>query len=392
MIPSPDNPSRARAWAEIDLAALRHNFAALQEVVGDSCGILSVLKANAYGHGAVAAAREVEACGAKAIGVANLEEGLELKHAGVRIPIVVLGALLDDEIEAAIYEGLEFSIFSLECIEIVNRLASFVGREARVHLMVDSGMGRLGVASFEIEEAFVQIRHAPNLELVGMATHFSSPGEADEAFTRQQIEIFQAAKRLAGHHGFSNLLCHAASHTALLRFPEARFEMVRPGLALFGLQLAGSTARIALRRVLSLHASVLHVKEIAAGTPISYSRLWQAPCRTRIATLSVGYNDGFRVGLTGQSSVLLHGVRCPVVGRVTMDYLMVDVGAAPMTQRGDQATLIGKQGQEEIRLEELSDALKTVPYEITCGLGRRVERRMLHAEVRSSQDSLRLVA
>ncbi|MCA8939241.1 MAG: alanine racemase [Planctomycetes bacterium] len=382
-----------RAWAEIDLAALRHNFHAIRKALQPNTRVLAVLKANAYGHGALEVAKELIPEGLDAIGVANSREAVALVEAGVRIPVVVLGSLMDSEFIEAISRGVQFCVSSQSELEHAEACAAMLGKRAYLHIMVDTGMGRLGVSHTQATKLIDATNCCENVSLVGLATHFSSAADTDPAFSALQIARFTLVRLSSEAAGVSGLVTHAASHAALIRFPEAQLDMVRPGLALFGLQAEGlGEARLDLKRVFSLHAKVLHVKVVEAGTPVSYSRLWTAQERTRIATVAIGYNDGYRVGLTGKAEVIIGGKRCPVVGRVTMDYIMVDVGMDTPVERGSICTLIGSQGGAEVRAEELAKALGTVPYEIFCGVGSRVKRLALHAKSVEGGESLRLVA
>jgi alanine racemase len=372
---------RFRVWAEIDCDALRSNFRVLREELATGAGtdtppkIMAVLKANAYGHGAVAVARELVREQVDAIGVGDSQEALELRNAGISIPILILGAVVPGELEDVLRADVAVNLHSLERMREIDRVARGLNRTATVHLMVDTGMGRLGASTAAAHEILAQIHACPNLKLAGVCTHFSSPGESSPAFTRQQIERFRRIVGEAQRRGFKDVLVHAASHAGFLRFPEARFSMVRPGLALYGLTgAAGHDVNAKLRRVLSLKTQIIFLKDVPEGTPVSYSRMWYSSGPTRIATLPIGYNDGFPVALTGKAEVLVRGVRCPVVGRVTMDYIMVDVGHVPNVSCGDLVTIIGRDGDSEIRIEELSGALGTVPYEISCRLGIRVRR------------------
>lgn len=376
-----------RVWAEIDVQAIQHNVGVIRRGLRPGTKVMAVLKANAYGHGAVEVARALSgrdpstpsASGKTthidAIGVGDSQEALELREAGIDLPILVLGAIVPGEIPDVIAHGVQANVHSLEMAEEMNRVAERLKTTAEVQLMIDTGMGRLGLDCYQAVALLRQIRKFKHLQLTGICTHFSSPAETNTAFSMRQLERFSVVTELGRSIAGGRIDVHAASHTAIFKFPQAHFDMVRPGLALYGLSLdPGQQSASQLKRALSLRSQVVFLKDVNEGTPVSYSRMWYAPAPTRIATLPLGYNDGIPVGLTGKLEVLIRGKRCPVVGRITMDYIMVDVGQVEGVALGDVATVVGRDGDEEIKLEDLSNKLGTVPYEITCRLGRRVKR------------------
>ncbi len=376
-----------RVWAEIDLNALKHNVACLRQKLKPQTRIMAVLKADAYGHGACEVAWALTEVGVDAFGVGDSQEALELRHQGIKLPILILGAIIPGEIQAVVENDLEINIHSLEMAEEVNRHAARMGRPAKVHIMVDTGMGRLGVDCYNGVSLLQKIKKLPFIQLQGICTHFSSPSETNEAFTKVQISRFETFKEAARSLGIQKCLFHAASHTAFLRYPQSEYDMIRPGLVLYGVCAFRKEPSLELQRVLSLRSQVLFVKNVSEGTPIGYSRLWYAPAPTCIATIPVGYNDGLRIALSGKAEVLIRGKRCPVVGRISMDYIMVDAGGLENLKRGERVTLIGQDGQGEISIEEIAAQLGTLPYEITCSLGRRVKRlyhgqSILHAQSR----------
>lgn len=377
---------RYRVWAEIDLQKVVTNFEIIRSQLTPGTKVMAVLKANAYGHGAVEIARTLAIAGVDAIGVGDSQEALELRQAGIDLPILVLGAIIPGEIDDVISHGVQANVHSLETAEEMDRVAARLKTIADVQLMIDTGMGRLGLDSYSAMSLLRQIRSFKHLRLRGICTHLSSPSERANAFTARQLERFAAIVEMARSIAGARIDVHAASHSAIFKYPEAHYDMVRPGLGLYGLSLTPQIETTQkLQRVLSVKTQVLMVKDVNEGTPISYSRMWYASEPTRIATLPIGYNDGLPVGLTNKAEVLIRGKRCPVVGRVTMDYIMVDVGRVPDIQRGDIATVIGKDGGEEIKLEDIASQLDTVPYEITCRLGRRVRRVYHNAGVVSSR-------
>ena len=255
--------------------------------------------------------------------------------------------------------------------EDLNAEAARQKRRVRVHVKIDTGMGRLGMLPFEAVPFLHNMRRLKNLELEGLSTHLSTPNEENPAFTTRQLEHFNLAVELAQRLGYEDRTPHCSSSLAVWGRPDARFNMVRAGIALWGLLPGGEAGWEAeLKPALTLKSRVMFLKDVPEGTPIGYNRTYYTPAPTRIATLPVGYNDGYRTSLSNRASVLIRGARCPVVGRVSMDYATVDVGHVPEVAEGDEAVLIG----EGISVYDLARWAECIPYEILCGLGRRVAR------------------
>jgi alanine racemase len=363
-----------RVWAEIDTAAVRHNLAAVRARAGDAL-VMAVLKANAYGHGAVEMARLLAAEGIDAIGVGDSGEALELRDAGIKARILIVGGIIPGEMPRVVSNDIEVNLHTVQMAEELNAEAAKQNRTVRVHLKVDTGMGRLGMQPFEAVPFLHNMRRLRNLELVGMCTHFSLPYERNPAFTSRQLEHFKLAVEAAERLGYEDLTLHTSSSLALFGRDDALFNMVRTGIALWGL-LPGDTTGHAdeLKPVLELKSRILFLKDVPEGTPIGYSRTYYAPAPARIATLPVGYNDGYRTALSNRAEVLVRGVRCPVVGRVSMDYTTIDVSLVPEAAVGDEVTLVGRDGDDAITLADVAAWAEAIPYEILCGLGRRVAR------------------
>ncbi|MBX3460526.1 MAG: alanine racemase [Planctomycetes bacterium] len=359
-----------RVWAEIDTAAVRHNLAAIRARAG-AARVMAVLKANAYGHGAVEMARLLVNEGIDHLGVGDSGEALELRDAGIAAPILIVGGIIPGEMPAVVARDIEVNLHTVQMAHDLNAEAERQGRNVRVHLKIDTGMGRLGMQPFEAVPFLHQMKGLRSLELVGLCTHFSSPYEENPAFTLRQLEHFNLAVELAQRLGYGELMLHASSSLAVWQHPDARFNMVRTGIALWGLLPGGDRGwEAALKPALELKSRVLFLKDVPEGTPVGYNRTYYTPAPTRIATLPVGYNDGYRTSLSNRASVVVHGRRCPVVGRVSMDYTTIDVGHAPQVQVGDEVTLIGP----GVELYEVAQWAEAIPYEILCGLGRRVAR------------------
>jgi alanine racemase len=302
-------------------------------------------------------------------------------------PIHILGAIVEREIDEVIYHGITPTIHSLDRARLLDERARRAGRRLAVHIMVDTGMGRLGVRPESAEELLAAIAERPHLRLEGIATHLSSAA-TDRDFTEHQLAQFRGVLARARALRLRIRTVHAAATAGLFHFPESRFSLVRPGAALYGIDPCGLAARgIALEPVLALKTQVVFLKHVEAGTPIGYGATYRAPAATRIATLPCGYDDGYPYALTGKGAhVLVGGRPAPVVGTVTMDYLLVDVGGCPDVRVGDTATLVGRDGDAEVRLEDLARQAGTIPYEIPCRLGKRVRRVYLAAAERGAAE------
>jgi len=368
-----------RVWAEIELAAIRANLAAVREQAGPGVEILTVVKANAYGHGAPRVALALEREGVRCLCVADGEEALALRRGGVRSEALILGSVLPEEVPPLLGQRVAFSVNSAAEVrtleETAARLAGRPGTERiAVHLNVDTGMGRLGCLPEEAPAIAEEIARSPHLALEGLSTHFASAEEEDPEPTREQLRRYNEVRTELERMGLRPRLLHAANSAALARGLVPGLNAVRPGITLYGMRGNGGDAGLPLRPVLSLKTRVVFIKDVPVGATAGYGRTWRASRPSRIATLPVGYEDGYSRALANRARVLLGGCRAPVVGRISMDYTTVDVTDVPGVSPGDEAVLIGRQGGEEIRAEEVAELAGTIPYEITCALGVRVGR------------------
>lgn len=363
-----------RAWAEVDRGAVRHNLACVRRRAGRA-RVMAVLKANAYGHGAVEMARLLVAEGVDALGVGDSGEALELRDAGIKAPILVVGGVIPGELARVVRGDIEVNLHAVETAHELDAEAKRQGRVVRVHLKVDTGMGRLGMQPFEAVPFLHSLRRLTNLKLVGLCTHFSTPGDVSPAFTTRQLEHFNLAIEVARRLGFGDLVLHASSSLAAFTRQDALFNMVRAGIALWGHlpgDMAGNEAK--LKPALQLKTRIMFLKDVPEGTPVGYNRTYYTTAPTRIATLPIGYDDGYRTAMSNHSHVIVRGVRCPVVGRISMDYTTIDAGNVPGAVVGDEVTLLGGRGKEAITLAEAAAWAGCIPYEFLCGLGRRVVR------------------
>jgi alanine racemase len=372
---APDRPT----WVRIDLDAIAHNIRRLRAIAG--VPLMVVLKGDAYGHGAVRVARTAVANGAAMLAVATLGEARALREADITAPILVLGYTPPWQAREAVLLGVACTVFDLDTVRALADAAVALQRQASVHVKVDSGMARLGLQPAEVGP-FVQALHAcaypdgccPRLRVEGIYTHFATADSADESFARLQLRRFESVLAELTAAGLRPPLVHAANSAALLRFPQARFDMVRPGLACYGLNPSPETPLPAdFRPALSFHTEVAQVKTVPAGTPISYGGAFVTQRPSVIATIPVGYADGFRRAPPWRE-VLVRGQRAPVVGRICMDYALVDVTAIAGVRRGDAVVLIGTQGDEWITADEVADWLGTINYEVVTTIFPRVPR------------------
>jgi len=362
-------------WVEIDLNNLRHNFRILRARAKRSgAGLLAIVKADAYGHGMAEVARTLSREGVNFFGVATLEEALRLRAVCPGAKILVLGSFHADQVAQYMGAGIRPTLSSIEDLKVFEK-AVRGRRPYPVHVKVDTGMGRLGVWHGEALKLFMELRRSTRVELEGVYTHFSSADDADGFFTRLQMHRFETVLEKLRAMGLKPRYAHAANSMGLAKYEHPHLDLVRPGILLYGLNPSKTwKPPQLLKPVMSLKARISFLKEVGEGQPVSYGRTYQTSKPTRIATLPVGYSHGYRVGLSNKGSVVVKGKRCPVVGRVTMDQTLVDVGKVPGVRRWDVVTLLGRDGKGRVTAEELAKELDTIPYEIVCGIHSRIPR------------------
>ena len=374
MIPA----SAYRCWAEIDLAALRGNLAWIRHRVGPQKQIITVVKADAYGHGLKQIAALLMQSGTDIFGVANLAEAQAIRSVGRGWPVLMLGACLPQEVDLAVRDGVMPTISSLAEARAFEAAAARQKKIADVQVKVDTGMGRLGVAAADAVGLVKRMTALRHLTVTGLYTHFAS-AEDDAIFSREQRRRFNSVIEALRVQKILPPLIHAQNSAALLHEPAGEGNVVRPGLLVYGIVPPGrrrlnKLSDSHLHAALSLKCRVSLVKEIPRGTPLSYGGTFVAPRKMRVATLTAGYGDGYPRAASNRAEVLLHGQRCRVLGRVTMDQTLVDVSRLKRLRAGDEAVLIGKQGREEITATELAAWCGTVPWEILTGITYRVPR------------------
>ena len=360
---------------EIDLDAIRHNVGRVRALVAPAA-VLAVVKADAYGHGAVPVARAAVDAGAVALGVALVEEGVELRDAGIDAPILVLSEPRAEAAAEVVARRLTPVVYTEPGIDALAKAVADQGADPlSVHLKVDTGMHRVG-ADPEAATALAQrVLDHRELRLDGVLTHFAVADEPDDAYTRAQLDRFAAVRAELGAIDVGPVTVHAANSAAAIGFPDARFDLVRVGIALYGVTPApGLGADLGLRPALALRSAVSHTKRLRAGDRVSYGLRYTLGRDATIATVPIGYADGVPRNLAATGAeVVVRGVRCPIAGTVTMDQLMVDVGDLPV-EVGDTVTLLGRDGEATVTAEEWADRMGTIGYEIVCGIGPRVPR------------------
>ena len=374
-----DVPRDRPTIAEIDLACITRNMQAIRKAVGPDCEILGVVKADAYGHGAIPIARTVLNNGATWLGVALVEEGIALRRSGIIAPILVLAQLFPAQAQVALRYNLSCATATYEFAEALSNAAVKEGKKAKCHVKVDTGMGRIGVTPAQTVSFVKRISMLPNIEIEGIFTHFATAEDEDRSFLDRQLSCFNDIISALRRSGIEAQYYHAANSMAALTVTEARFDLVRTGIFIYGLTpVHGERARKLRRELditpaLSLKTKVGFVKRCPGGTSIGYGATYTTENDCTIATIPIGYADGFPRSLSNRGEVLIRGKRFPVVGRVCMDECMISTGDFEVDTE-DEVIIIGTQGDEEITAEDVAERAGTVAHEILCGISRRVPR------------------
>ncbi len=362
-------------WITVQLGAIAANVGLIRRVVGPHTGILAIVKAHAYGHGAVPVAKTALAAGARMLGVTCLDEALELREAGITADILMLGYAPGWQASTIVANDIIVTAYDPELLAPLSEAAKALVRPARVHLKVDTGMSRFGPPLEGLRDLATRALAAPGLRVEGIFTHLATADAADEAYAREQLSRFRLALQTLEDMGCRPRWRHAANSAATLRLPESHFNLVRPGAALYGLDPSPETPCPAeFAPALSLQCLVAQVKTIPAGTPVSYGATWRPSRPTRLAVLQAGYADGVRRTPKAWTTALLHSRRVPLVGVICMDLCMADVTDVPGVEAGDVAVLLGRQGDQAITVGEIACRLDTIGYEVLCGLASRVPR------------------
>ncbi|MDE6602749.1 MAG: alanine racemase [Lachnospiraceae bacterium] len=368
-----------RVYAAVDLSAVLENMERMHKALSPQTKMIGVIKADGYGHGAVPIGRELEKLPyVFGCATATAEEAFILRRAGLTKPILVLGYTFPYSYEELILQEIRPAVFRRDALETLDACAGRMGKKAVVHVKVDTGMSRIGIRPDEEGLAFMEwLSGLGHIEVEGIFTHFARADERDQTAALAQLTRFTAfAEEAERRMGRQIPLKHCSNSAGILTLPQANLSLVRAGITLYGLSPSPEVTRdiLSLRPVLTLKSHLVYVKEIGAGTPVSYGGTFVAPDRMRIATVPVGYGDGYPRSLSGRGSVLIRGRRAPILGRICMDQFMVDVSDIPGVAEGDEATLIGADGGDEITMEELGELSGRFNYELACDLGRRIPR------------------
>lgn len=364
-------------WAEVDLKALEYNYTQVKRLAGKDVQMMVVVKANAYGHGTVEISKILEGMGVNYLGVATTDEAVRLRDHGIKTPILVLGSVLPEEVRIAKDRDITLTLCSYDILKEIKRLAKAEeerGTRIKVHIKVDTGMGRIGVWHEDALHFVKEVSGEKSITLEGIYTHFSSAGR-DEFFTAYQMESFERLLASIEKSWIKISLKHAANSIATVDYKRAHLNLARPGLIIYGMYPKHTFPKlIKLKPVLSLKTRVVFLKDIPPGRSISYGRTFISQRHTKIATLPIGYADGYHRGLSNKAEALIRGQYAPVVGKITMDQTMVDVGHIRGVKIGDEVVLIGKQGRHEIRIEKLARLAGTIAYDFVCAISNRVPR------------------
>jgi alanine racemase len=371
----------ALSWIEIDLEALRHNYSQARDRLSPGARVLGVVKSDAYGHGMVPVAWELAECGIHFLGVSKYWEAKKLRSEGISLPIIVLVGLEPAEMEDGIREEVRTVAFRLDHLRLLSQAACRSNKVARVHVKVDTGMGRLGVPFERVGSFLDELSQMPGIELEGLISHLAAADEADKSYSDAQIERFRQVLQMLADRGRDVSYAHVANSAGLLDLPHAHFHLARPGIMLYGSLPSRELLRPAdLLPVMSFKSLILQLKDLPPGHPIGYGRTYVTQRSSRIATVPVGYDDGYPRLLSNRAEVLVRGRRAPVVGRVSMNMITLDVTDVPGVSEDDEVVLLGKQDAERITADEIADLCGTISYEIYCSIGKHRNKVFLNAK------------
>lgn len=368
----------SRVYARIDLDAIAYNMEQMKQRIDGHTQIMAVIKTDAYGHGAVQVAQMLEKYDyIWGFAVATLDEAVVLRVEGIQKPILVLGCIFPDQYMEMLDNNIRMNVYTEDMAKEIANMARREGKTAYIHIKLDTGMGRLGFSiTNESIEAIARINKLPNVRMEGVFTHFAKADEKDKTFTKKQIREFEYMTKMLKENGVTFEYEHCSNSAAIIDVPEAKFDIVRAGISTFGLYPSEEVDKEAvhLKPALALKSHVAFVKEIEPGTPVSYGGTFVADKKMKIATIPVGYGDGYPRALSGVGYVLIRGKKAPILGRICMDQFMVDVTHIEDASFGDKVTLIGRDGNEYISVEMLGDLSGRFNYEFICDLGKRIPR------------------
>ena len=357
----------------INLSALAQNFFTIKNRVGNS-KIMSIVKANAYGHGLVECAKLLQNCGTDYVGVAIIEEAIQLRKNGIIKPILVLGGIYQEQLPLFFQHDIEIMASSIEKLDLINNYAKKYKTIAKVHLKIDTGLGRIGVRYENAENFILHALKLKHIDIIGITSHFATSDEEDKSYTHLQCERFKQACATFEKYSIKMPLRHIANSGAIIQHPESYFDMVRPGIMLYGIYPSSWMNKlITLEPVMSVYAKIVYFKVILIGSGVSYALTWCTKRNTRIITVPIGYGDGYPRALSNKGEVLFDGKRFPIVGNICMDQMMIDIGGASAFN-GQEVVLIGRSGDQEITVNQIADLYGGSPYEFLVLINNRIER------------------
>lgn len=366
-----------RTWAEVDLDAIAHNIREIRKITNPSAQLMAVVKADAYGHGFLEVTKTLLENGADRLAVATLREGEQLRSRGVRVPILVLGALMEEDIEDYINFNITPNVFSYETAHAISYIAEKKEIVTKIHIKLDTGMSRIGFLTGDNNESvadeIIKISKLPYIEIEGIFSHFSTSDEYDESYTRLQYSRFMNVIKLLEERGLHIPIKHICNSAAIMMYPEMHMDMVRPGVILYGMYPSDEVdkSRLDLKPAMTLKARITLVKDVEPGRGVSYGKEYITDKVTKIATVPIGYADGYLRRLAKEGKMIVNGVQVPIIGRICMDQCMIDVTNVHNIERGDEVILFSDEG---ITVDDLAKWLDTINYEVTCVIGKRIPR------------------
>lgn len=368
--------SYLRVHADIDLDAIKKNIKEVKKAVGDSTKVMAIIKADGYGHGAVPCAKALTKVGVDAFGVAIIEEGIILRKNGIKQPILILGYTSEYQMSRMIQYELTQTVFELEMAKNISKYAVALNKKAKIHIKIDTGMNRIGFKDSDENIAVIkEISQLPNIEITGAFTHFARADEKDKAAALKQLDRYTNFINKLEENGVHIPTKHISNSAGIIDFPQARFDMVRSGIMTYGLYPSDEVSKaFPLCPALSLKSHIIYLKEVEAGEGISYNHIYVTKRKSVIATIPVGYADGYPRALSSKGKVLIRGQYAPIVGRICMDQFMVDVTDIEGVSVLDEVTLVGRDGKNYLSVEEVANMAGSFNYEFVCGISKRVPR------------------
>ncbi|MDF2819719.1 MAG: Alanine racemase [Clostridiales bacterium] len=366
-----------RVFAEINLSAIANNVAQIRKNIASNVEVMAIIKADGYGHGAVPIAKTLVENGADRLGVAVIEEGIVLRKSGIEVPILILGYTSEHQYGYLVQYEITQTVFKYSMAEAISKIAMSLNKNAKIHIKVDTGMARIGFApTQENADIIKKITELPNIEVEGIFSHFARADEGNTIYPSEQLDRFQEFILLLESMGINIPIKHISNSAAIIDYKDAQYDLVRPGLVIYGLYPSEEVNKkaINLEPALELKSHVIYLKEVPENTSIGYGGTFITSKTTKIATIPVGYGDGYPRALSSKGRVLIGGKFAPIIGRICMDQFMVDVTDFDELIEGAEVVLIGKQGENSISVEELAKLSNTINYEIICGLGKRIPR------------------